>query len=73
MYPNQTTVDTPNRKLSMIDSPDFYMKSPEEMQALFPDLPEALENTVKMPKDATSKLPWENGICRNFKFPIINC
>jgi len=44
----QTTIDTPNRKLSMIGSPDFYMKSPEEMQNLFPELPEALENSVKI-------------------------
>lgn len=44
----QTTIDTPNRKLSMVDSPDFYMKSPEEMADLFPELPEALENSVKI-------------------------
>lgn len=44
----QTTIDTQNRKLSMIDSPDFYMKSGEEMAALFPEVPEALANTVKI-------------------------
>lgn len=43
-----TTIDQPGRKLSMIDSPDFYMKSADEMAALFPDLPEALENSVKI-------------------------
>lgn len=44
----QTTVDTPNRKLSMIDSPDFYMKSPEEMAELFAETPDAIANTVKI-------------------------
>ncbi len=44
----QTTLDTPNRKLSMISSPDFYIKSPEEMAGLFIQTPEAIENTVKI-------------------------
>ncbi len=42
-----TLLDT-NRKLSMVDSPDFYIKSAEEMSELFQDLPEAIENTVKV-------------------------
>ncbi len=44
----QTTITTPNRKLSMIDSPDFYMKTPDEMTGLFIEHPEAVENTVKI-------------------------
>lgn len=44
----QTTIDTPNRKLSLIDSPDFYMKSPEEMAELFAETPDAVLNTVKI-------------------------
>jgi len=44
----QTTITTPNRKLSMIDSPDFYMKSKEEMNDLFLETPAALENTSKI-------------------------
>ncbi len=44
----QTTIDTPNRRLSMIDSPDFYMKSKEEMTGLFLQTPDALENTSKI-------------------------
>ena len=30
------------------DSPEFYLKSPEEMAALFPDHPEAIRNTVRI-------------------------
>jgi DNA polymerase-3 subunit alpha len=44
----QTTIDTKNRKLSMISSPDFYIKSQEEMQGLFIQTPDAIENTVKI-------------------------
>lgn len=44
----QTTIQTENRKLSMIESPDFYIKSKEEMEALFAQTPTALENTVKI-------------------------
>ena len=44
----QTTIDTPNRKLTMMDSPDFYIKPTEEMEALFQDLPEAISNSVKI-------------------------
>jgi DNA polymerase-3 subunit alpha len=32
----------------MLDSPDFYLKSSEEMEKLFADIPEAIENTVKI-------------------------
>ncbi|MDP3940753.1 MAG: DNA polymerase III subunit alpha, partial [bacterium] len=44
----QTTILDKNRKLSMIGSPDFYMKSQDEMSSLFADIPEALENSVKI-------------------------
>jgi DNA polymerase-3 subunit alpha len=44
----QTTVNTPNRKLSMIDSPDMYLKSADEMASAFAQYPEAIENSVKI-------------------------
>lgn len=44
----QTTIQNESRKLSMINSPDFYIKSPQEMEALFKEIPEALENSVKI-------------------------
>jgi len=36
------------KRLRYIDNPDFYIKSPEEMAALYPDFPDALSNTVKI-------------------------
>ncbi len=44
----QHTILEKNRPLSMLGSPDFYMKSPIEMQSAFARYPEALENTVKI-------------------------
>lgn len=44
----QTTVDDKNRRLSMISTPDLYVKSQEEMKGQFIQTPEAIENTVKI-------------------------
>ncbi|HSX09740.1 MAG TPA: DNA polymerase III subunit alpha [Candidatus Saccharimonadales bacterium] len=44
----QTTIDDKKKKLSMISSPDFYIKSAEEMEKLFIDTPEAIENANKI-------------------------
>lgn len=40
------TTDDPNRM--RFETEEFYIKSEEEMQALFPNLPEAIENTAKI-------------------------
>lgn len=44
----QETMLNKKRKMSMIDSPDFYLRSPEEMKGLFIQYPEAIENTVRI-------------------------
>ncbi len=36
------------KRLRMIDSPTFFLKSDEEMRELFPDISEAVDNTVKV-------------------------
>jgi DNA polymerase-3 subunit alpha len=40
------TMDDPNRR--RMPTNEFYVKTPEEMQELFKDIPEALENTQKI-------------------------
>ncbi len=40
------TVDDPSRM--RFETPEFYLKSEQEMAALFPDWPEALENTARI-------------------------
>lgn len=42
------TVDDPNRM--KFETDQFYVKSEDEMAALFPNYPEALENTAKIAK-----------------------
>ena len=42
----KTVNDT--KRMRYIDAPTFYLTSPEEMLNLFPDVPDALENTVKI-------------------------
>ena len=39
-------LDSPKRM--KFDSNEYYLKSPEEMERLFPDLPEALKNSVRI-------------------------
>ena len=44
----QRTLDDKDRRLTMISSPDFYIKSKEEMTGLFLNVPQALENSSKI-------------------------
>ncbi len=44
----QRTIVEKNRPLSMLGSPDFYLRSPDEMEELFMQYPEAIENSVKI-------------------------
>ncbi|MGA2910721.1 MAG: DNA polymerase III subunit alpha [Candidatus Microgenomates bacterium] len=41
---------TDTKRMRYIDAQEFYIKSPDEMQKLFLDVPDALENTVKIAK-----------------------
>jgi len=50
------TIDTQDR-LKMIDHPELYLKTAEQMAALFPDDREALENTVRIAEMVDIKLP----------------
>src|SRR6185503_4341847 len=50
------TIDTPDR-LRMIDHPELYMKTAEQMAELFPDDQEARENTLRIASMVDIKLP----------------
>ena len=50
------TIDTPDR-LKMIDHPELYMRSAAQMAELFPNDPEALENTVRIAEKIDLRLP----------------
>jgi DNA polymerase-3 subunit alpha len=50
-------------------SPEQYLKSPEEMQALFADLPEALENTLEIARRCTLSLKFGQSYLPDFPVP----
>jgi DNA polymerase-3 subunit alpha len=58
-----------DRPLTMVDTPDFYFKSPEEMQELFRDLPEAVENTVKIADQCNLEIPFGELILPQYTIP----
>ena len=65
----QNTIMDKNRKLSMIDSPDFYLKSAEEMEAMFALTPQAIENTVKIANMCDLTITLDKWIMPNFTVP----
>ncbi len=53
------------QRLRMIDTPDYFLKSPEQMLESFKDLTEALESTVKIAEKVDLEIPL--GVAR---FPV---
>lgn len=68
MINTQTTIND-TKRLSMIDIPDFYIKSPEEMREQFADYPDALENTQKIANKCNLELDIGNWYFPKFKLP----
>lgn len=65
----QTTILDEGRKLSMIDSPDFYIKSADEMRGLFIQHPEAIENTIKIADRCNVEITLGKWILPKFDVP----
>lgn len=53
-------------RLTMIDSPDFYLRSGKEMEELFREWPEAVENTVLAAKKCQVEIPTGNWILPHY-------
>jgi len=56
-------------RLSMIDSPDFYLRSQEEMADAFKDYPDAIENTRKISRECDLEIPVGKWILPNYPLP----
>ncbi len=54
----------------MLETDEFYVKSGEEMAALFADVPEALANTVKLPSSAMWRSKWGASACPALRCPM---
>jgi len=69
MMINTQTVITDTKRLSMLDIPDFYIKSPEEMASQFADYPDALENTQKIADKCNLEIELGKWYFPKFKLP----
>jgi DNA polymerase-3 subunit alpha len=65
----QHTILEKERPISMIDSPDFYLRSPEEMRGLFIQYPQAIENTVKIASKCDLAIEMGRWILPHFPVP----
>jgi DNA polymerase-3 subunit alpha len=65
----QHTILESKRPLTMISSPDFYMRSQEEMKGLFIQYEEAIENTVKIAKRCNVDIELGKWILPHFEVP----
>ena len=65
----QHTIVESKRPLSMISSPDFYMRSPDEMKGLFIQYPEAIKNTVKIAARCNVEIELGRWILPSFEVP----
>ncbi|MGB9706956.1 MAG: PHP domain-containing protein, partial [Microgenomates group bacterium] len=64
----QKTIADKNR-LTMIDSPDFYLRSQEEIIEAFKDLPEVIENTQRIAKNCNLEIPIGRWILPHYPIP----
>ncbi|PIS09711.1 DNA polymerase III subunit alpha [Candidatus Beckwithbacteria bacterium CG10_big_fil_rev_8_21_14_0_10_34_10] len=62
-------VITDKNRLTMLNSPDFYFKSPKEMKALFIEQPEAIKNTVKVALKCNLKIPIGDWVLPRYPLP----
>jgi DNA polymerase-3 subunit alpha len=65
----QRVIFEKNRSMSMIEVPDFYFKSPDEMKGVFIDLPEAIENTLKIADQCQLEIPYGKWVLPKFPIP----
>ena len=56
-------------RLRMVDTPNLYLKSPEEMELAFKDLPEAIVNTEKIADSVNLEIPLVKAIFPAFEAP----
>jgi DNA polymerase-3 subunit alpha len=55
------------KRLRFIDCPNFYVTTPAEMQDLFSDLPDAIENTVKISQECEVNLTLDKWFFPEYK------
>lgn len=56
-------------KRMRFDSKEYFVKSPDEMAALFPDLPEALRNTMVIAERCNVRIPFGEAALPDYPIP----
>jgi len=64
----KTTLED-EKRLTMIDSPDYYLASAPEIKQLFPDQPDALKNTLAIAEKCNLTIPTGKWILPSFPLP----
>ncbi|KKR64586.1 MAG: polymerase III, alpha subunit protein, partial [Candidatus Woesebacteria bacterium GW2011_GWA1_40_43] len=57
------------KRMRYIDAPTFYLRTPDEMKNLFPDVPDALENTVKIAEKCNLEITLGKWYFPKFELP----
>ncbi len=57
------------KRLRMIDSPTYYLKSGDEMAELFQDIPDSIKNTVEVAKKVNIEIPLHHFSFPNYAVP----
>ncbi|OGK17679.1 DNA polymerase III subunit alpha [Candidatus Roizmanbacteria bacterium RIFCSPHIGHO2_02_FULL_40_13b] len=65
----QHSIHEKNRPLSMIETPEFYLRTEVEMREIFSDYPEALDNTQKVANLCNVEIPSGTWIVPNYPLP----
>ena len=66
---SQRVIFEKDRPGSMMEHPDYYFKSPDEMDILFADIPEAVENTQKIADMCNVEIPHGKLILPKYPLP----
>ncbi|HEX9414826.1 MAG TPA: DNA polymerase III subunit alpha, partial [Ktedonobacterales bacterium] len=61
------TVDEPKRM--KFDSAEYYLKTPDEMERLFPDVPEALSNTMRVAEQCDVEIEFARSLQPEYPVP----
>ncbi len=61
------TLDDPKRM--KFDSSQYYLKTPDEMARLFPDLPEALSNTMRVAEMCNVEIQFSDSLLPRYPIP----
>jgi DNA polymerase-3 subunit alpha len=65
----QTATNLDDPKRMKLSTDEFYFNTPEEMQQHFADIPEALENTVKIAEKCNLEIDFRNAHLPDFNLP----